>query len=100
MRYDTTFPFSIRFDFKKAHPLTRIRLVYSGHLPSVFAAASADGKTWSKLASSAAEPEPTEDVHEKLFEGDWGPGRFVRIDFWERQEGAALTLSEIEVWSK
>lgn len=85
------------FDLKRAHPLDRLRVFYSGALPAVEVSGSRDGETWEALASVPGESagEDVRDVTVPLT----GRHRYVRLDFAAGRAGERLELCEVEIWA-
>jgi transposase-like protein len=92
--------FNITFDFKKATPLSKAVLCYSGQLPNVSLYGSNDDKNWTDLKISLPKQNYTDDVPEKIINGISGNFRFLQIQFGERDPHKSFALAEIEVWAK
>ena len=96
--WDDPAPVNISFDLKGEHPLSTLRLFYSGTLPALEVSGSRDAKAWTKLASA---PEGT--VGEDVKDVAWdlaGRYRYLKLDFAARRGGAAFELCEVEIWGK
>lgn len=91
-------PADIIFDLKKSFNLNRLKLFYSGQLPSVTVAVSNDKINWQTISSSSKE-DFTEDVLDKAYDLKGGY-RYVKISFAERDEGKKIELVEVEIWGE
>jgi hypothetical protein len=90
--------FAITFDFKKNYEIKQVRIIYSGQLPEITLAASADGTNWKTLDVSYPKQSFSEDVFDCILKGEFGRNRYVRVMFGERDLGKSLTLAELEIW--
>jgi hypothetical protein len=99
VRYGKTDPAAITFDFKKAYPVEKVVLFYTGQLPEVTVEISTDGQAWQPFASAGAKP-ATEDVYDLTLAGSPTSARYVRLNFGSRTEKKDFTLAELEVWAK
>jgi hypothetical protein len=91
-------PVTIAFDLKRAYPLQRLTLFYSGALPSVTVEGSLDGRQWRMLGSCRRRPVTldTYDVTVAL-RGAW---RYVRLRLGARTTDVPMELAEVEIWGK
>ena len=96
--YTDPAPVTVTLDLKQPHVLARATLFYSGTLPDLRAEGSADGQTWSPLASHTAQP-ATPDVLDVTLPLA-GKHRYVRFAFGARTGNAAMELCEVEVWGR
>jgi len=104
-------PVSITFDLKSAQALSHCRLVYSGAMPALVVEGSPDGRTWTRLASTAEEVAGVDVKDVRLYLDDGfrsgqaenatrtdGPFRHVRCAFRTRNATDPFELSEVEIW--
>jgi hypothetical protein len=100
VKYGSTKPVSITFDFLKPYSLTSAKLFYAGDLPGVEVYASDDNVRWSKVGSASGKAAQEGETLDITASGNWGKHRFLRLDIRERTSGKELTLSEVEVWAE
>lgn len=105
-------PIGITFDLKSDQPLMQCRLAFSGAMPSLTVSASKDGKSWTRLASTAAEVAGIDVKTVRLYLNDAnrsGKGkntentrdglyRHVRFNFTTRKAGETFELCEVDIW--
>jgi hypothetical protein len=99
VKYGTTTPVSITFDFLRPYPLRSAKVVYAGDLPGVDVYASDDNVRWSKIGSTTGKTAQEGEVLDLTVSGNWGTHRYLRLDIPARIPGKELTLSEAEVWA-
>jgi hypothetical protein len=99
VRYGKADPAAITFDFKKAYPVEKVVIFYTGQLPDVTVEISTDGQAWQPFASAGAKP-ATEDVYDLTLAGSPTSARYVRVNFGSRTEKSTFSLAELEVWAK
>ena len=96
--WDDRAPISITFDLKDIHDLSRIRLFYSGTMPSLQVSGRGKGQTWEDLAS-AGEETVGEDIKDVVVHLR-GTHRYVRLDLAARRGGERFELCEVEIWGQ
>ena len=96
--WDDVDPIGVTFDLKGEHPLSKIRLFYSGTMPAVKVSGSRDGNTWKELASNPEEA-AGEDVKDVALALD-GRYQYVRLNFAGREGGGTFELCEVEIWGE
>lgn len=96
--WDDPAPIGITFEFGQLHPLTKIRMFYSGTMPALQVHGSEDGQTWKDIASTseATAGEDVKDVAVDLA----GKCRYVRLEFATRTSGSRFELCEVEIWGE
>lgn len=99
VKYTSTAPVSISFDFAQARNLTSARVFYAGELPSLDVNVSDDNVNWNKVASVTGGVAGTGEWLDATASGAWGKHRYMKLSIPARSAGNQLMLSEVEAWS-
>jgi hypothetical protein len=99
VKYASTTPVSISFDFLKPYALKSAKVFYAGELRSLAVYVSDDNKSWTKVGSANCTAALEGETLDVSASGNWGSHRYLRLDIPARAAGRQLTLSEVEVWA-